>query len=114
MKISPNEFYAMFKNKEELLEKEVRHYIKLDREIHEKSRSASKNAIEELMSLLRYGVNVIKDMNFTYINDLVNHYPGIMRIGVQNMQDYTLELYATIINRGIKEGLSEVMSISRS
>ncbi|MES2766775.1 MAG: TetR/AcrR family transcriptional regulator [Bacteroidota bacterium] len=105
LKISPNAFYSMFRNKEDLLEKAVRHNIKRDREIHEDLRSKSKNAVEELMSLLRHGVNVIKNISPVYINDLVNYYPGIMRIGVQNMQDYTLDLYSTIINRGIKEGL---------
>ncbi len=95
----------MFKNTEDLLEKAVLHSIQRERKIHDNLRSTSKNTVEEIMSILRYGVNDIKNINPVYINDILNYYPVNMRMGAQNMQDYTLDLYASIINRGIKEGL---------
>jgi AcrR family transcriptional regulator len=103
--ISPNEFYSMFRNKDDILEQALRYNMEHEKEINQQLREKAKNSIDELMSILKYGIDIIKDINPLYVTDLINYYPSLMRIGAQHMQDYTLNLYASILNEGIKQGL---------
>ncbi|HYF03533.1 MAG TPA: TetR/AcrR family transcriptional regulator [Patescibacteria group bacterium] len=102
--ISPNAFYSFFKNKEDLLEQAVRLNIERDRIAIEQLRAKAKNSVEELMMLLKRGVQEFQKISPVYISDVMNYYPMVNRIGLQNLQEFTLNMYTEILNRGVRDG----------
>lgn len=103
--VTPNEFYSMFKSKDEVLNEAVEYNQTRQEKIYASLRNKAKNAVEEIMSVLKHGADVMKKVNPIFVTDIMNYYPQIMERGAEYSQDYTLNLYSDIINRGIKEKL---------
>jgi AcrR family transcriptional regulator len=103
--ITPNAFFATYRNKDEFLLEAIRHDRAQQEVMHRKFHETSANAVQEIMSVLKFGADTIRRIQTVFITDVMNYYPQLMKEGDEYSQNYTAKLYSSIIKRGIREGL---------
>jgi len=103
--ISKKTLYNYFCDKAELVKKVVREYnckndIRFDEVINQKL-----NAIDKLLEVSRYLIEMLKEINPVIMYDLRKYYPELMKELVDDRRDHIFENIKSNIEKGISEGL---------
>ncbi|HNW99387.1 MAG TPA: TetR/AcrR family transcriptional regulator [Bacteroidales bacterium] len=103
--ISKKTLYQYFKDKDDLVQKVVSHYMNMLMEGLNKLEDNTNNAIENLLQMSRYLTQMLKQANTSVTFDLQKYYPEIWSKTIMNRMELVYELTKSNMLQGIKEGL---------
>lgn len=101
--IRQSTFHELFSSREDM----VRQVTLFDIEQQEREQkvllSKAANPVEEIMLLLKDGIERIKEVNPVYIKDM-QKYPKSWQLSMQHISDNNQHVNAEILNRGVMQG----------
>lgn len=103
--ISKKTLYRFVKDKEELISKVIAGTFKENSEKIESMLDPSFNAIEEVLSVVRFFTEMHKSHSSNMIFDLQKFYPEIYSVFRKNRNDKLNSFFESNIEKGINEGL---------
>lgn len=105
LSISKKTVYKYYSDKPELVKAIIDMKVQMDQAVCTNSTQQSENAIEEMISISKFIIANIGNINPTVFYDLQKHYPEAWKIIEEHKWGYVLNEITTNIERGIKEGL---------
>lgn len=102
--VSKKTLYALFKDKDELVLESVRYMLAHNQCETDAAFTHSKNAIEQIMSILVIMERMVRGMNLVCYLDLQRHYPQAYRYLQQHKQSYLFNCISNNLRQGIEEG----------
>ena len=105
MAISKKTIYLSFRNKKELVKAVADQYFKKEMDISEDIIKQSSDAIDELVRIVTWSVNVIQTLAPNLLFEIKKYYPESWEVFNQFQQGYIFEKVRNNLMRGIQEGL---------
>lgn len=102
--ISKKTLYALFEDKDELVLESVRFMLAQNQCETEKVFAESKNAIEQIISILVIMERMVRGMNLVCYVDLQRHYPEAYKYLQKHKETYLFECISNNLKQGIEEG----------
>lgn len=104
MGISKKTIYQFVSNKAELVKLTVDDYLEEEKRQMDAILSGTGNSVEEMIEMVAYFLNVVREFNAASLYDLQKHYPETWQILNEYRFQYIRELLVQNINTGIKQG----------
>jgi len=105
MGISKKTLYRFVKDKEELAGKVIKYNLKLNGKKIEKILSPSMNAIEEVLAIVQFFIEIHKSHSPTMIFDLQKFYPEVFKVFQKEKKEKLNAFYDNNFKKGMAEGL---------
>ncbi|MHA6248532.1 TetR/AcrR family transcriptional regulator [Pontibacter sp. CAU 1760] len=102
--IRKSTYQELFRSKNDLVMKVLTLHIQKLKDEQKTMLGGAANPVEEILSLLRYGIDTMHSMNPLFLNDVQQHYPEVWALVLDYLNNYSRHLNAEIINRGILQG----------
>lgn len=103
--VSKKTIYQFFSDKNELVESVVTDMLGYSREICDKNRATSKDAVHELIQAMDFVHQIFSDMHPAMIYDLERFHPRAFRLFLDYRNKYLYEIILSNLKRGIEEEL---------
>jgi AcrR family transcriptional regulator len=103
--MSKKTIYQFVENKAELVKRTMQYYLAEEQKQLEEILKTSKNSVDELIQMLSYFVNQVRDFNPSAFNDLQKYYPETWDIYNEYRFHFMLGMITRNMEAGIKEGL---------
>ena len=103
--VSKKTIYEKFKDKDELVLESVKYMLLDNQEKTEEAYKNSKNAIEQLISILQLMENMIRGLNMVCYIDMQKFYPKAFQYLQEHKKSFLSKCIVENLNQGIKENL---------
>jgi len=103
--VSKKTLYQFFSDKNELVESVVMNILGYSREICDKNRETSKDAVHELMQAMDFVHQIFSDMHPAMVYDLERFHPRAFGLFLEYRNKYLYEVIRSNLSRGIEEEL---------
>jgi len=104
MGMSKKTIYQFVSNKAELVKLTVEDYLEEEKRELNLILTGTGNSVEEMIKMVAYFLNVVRDFNATSLYDLQKHYPETWQILNEYRFQYMRERLIENINTGIQQG----------
>lgn len=104
LNISQATFKEIFTNINDLVNQVILFDIAQQKAAHQQLLAKSPNAVEDVMLLLKYGINQVKKTNPVLYQQLQEYYPKAWQIAQDHLNSYSYPQIHGIINKGILDG----------
>lgn len=101
--IRQSTFHELFSSRENMVKQVILYEIEVNNRRQAEMLAKATNPVDEIMFLLRDGIEAIRQVNPVYIADL-QKYPEAWQMSLQNVADNNQHVNAEILNRGILQG----------
>ncbi|MCC9165432.1 TetR/AcrR family transcriptional regulator [Pontibacter harenae] len=101
LNMSASTYNELFKDRLDMVKQVVEHEVKLNEEEHRVNLAKANSPVEEIMYLLKDGIERTQKINFKYYIDLQQHYPEAWQLKLDHLDSYSYHQISEIINRGI-------------
>lgn len=105
LNIGPAAYHELFAGKADMVKRVAQFDIERQKKEHALFLSHARNPIEEIMLLLEYGINNIKQTNPLYIINLQQYYPEVWQLALNHFNTYSHHQISGIINKGILQNM---------
>jgi AcrR family transcriptional regulator len=105
MGISKKTLYQHVNNKTDLIERIIHQHIHEEKECLSKIPAEAKDAIEQVLMIARYVVQILRSMKPTTMFDLKKYYRECWNMMEEFQQEYMYEMIHANLEQGVKEGL---------
>ena len=102
--ISKKTIYQSVDNKAELVEKVIQNYLEEEGTDLDTIYSKSGNAVEEIIAIIDYFINRMREFNSTAVYDMKKHYPAAWELYNRYRFDSALRRVTENLQRGVSEG----------
>lgn len=102
--IQESQYKKLFTSRADMVLKVVRHDLHEQELRDEEMLRQAANSVEEVMVLLKKGIEDLKTLHPTYISDLQQYYPEVWEMCLEHLSSYNYYLNLNIINKGILQG----------
>lgn len=103
--VSKKTIYKYFEDKNDLVKSTIEMKVEMDKAACINCSQQSENAIEDLISVSKFVLEHIGNVNPTVFFDLQKHYKEAWKILEDHKWQFVLSMIKTNIERGIKEGI---------
>lgn len=104
MGMSKKTIYQYVSNKAELIKLTVDDYLDEEKRQMDQILSGTGNSVEEMVEMVAYFLNVVREFNAASLYDLKKHYPETWQMLNEYRFQYIRELLIQNIETGIKQG----------
>ncbi|MCC9135727.1 TetR/AcrR family transcriptional regulator [Pontibacter silvestris] len=101
LQISPSTYREMFSDKTDLVKKVLLYDLEEQKREHAELLATAQNPVEEIMLLLKDGLETLKNINPLFYVDMQRHYPEVWQIASEHFSTYSYHELSNVINRGI-------------
>lgn len=105
MGVSKKTLYELFKDKDELVLESVKHMICENQCQTEDAFKQAKNAVEEIIFILRIMEKMVRGLNLVCYIDMQRHYPAAYQYLNAHKNSYLYQCISDNLKRGKEEGL---------
>lgn len=102
--MSKKTIYQFVENKAELVKLTMQYYLEEERTQLEAILKTSKNSVDEMIQMVAYFYNQVRDFNPSALNDLQKYYPETWAIYNEYRFDFMLGMITRNLEDGIKQG----------
>lgn len=102
--VSKKTLYELFKDKDELVLECVMYMLHNNQRETEEAFKNSKNAIEQIISILKIMEKMVRGLNLVCYIDMQRHYPASYKYLQKHKQEYLYECISSNLKQGITEG----------
>lgn len=102
--ISKKTIYQSVDNKAELVEKVIQNYLEEEGTDLDAIYSRSGNAVEEIIAIIDYFINRMREFNSTAVYDMKKHYPEAWNLYNSYRFNSALKRVTENLQRGVNEG----------
>ncbi|MBL7778495.1 MAG: TetR/AcrR family transcriptional regulator [Chitinophagales bacterium] len=103
--MSKKTIYQFVGNKAELVNKVLNEYLSEERKQVETILSKSANAVDGMINMVEYLLNVLHDFNPASLNDLQKYYPEAWKIYDEYRYQYVVTRIRENLDTGVKQGV---------
>lgn len=103
--ISKKTIYRFVENKAELVKLTMQNYLDMERQQLEAILKTSKNSVDEMIQMVSYFFNQVREFNPSAINDLEKYYPETWEIYNEYRFDFILGMITKNLESGVQQGL---------
>lgn len=103
--MSKKTIYQFVGNKAELVNKVLNEYLSEERKQVETILSKSANAVDGMINMVEYLLNVLHDFNPASLNDLQKYYPEAWKIYDEYRYQYVVTRIRENLDNGVKQGV---------
>lgn len=103
--MSKKTIYQFVSNKAELVNKVLNEYLSEERKQVDTILSKSSNAVDGMINMVEYLLNVLHDFNPASLNDLQKYYPEAWKIYDEYRYQYVVTRIRENLDNGVKQGV---------
>jgi AcrR family transcriptional regulator len=103
--MSKKTIYQFVENKAELVKSTMQYYLEEERTQLEAILKTSKNSVDEMIQMVAYFFNQVREFNPSALNDLQKYYPETWAIYNEYRFDFMMGMITRNMQDGIKQGL---------
>jgi TetR/AcrR family transcriptional regulator, cholesterol catabolism regulator len=104
MGMSKKTIYQFVENKAELINLTMKDFLEEERRLMEVILKKSGNSVEEMISMMEYWLQVVREFNAKTLNEVQKYYPETWKMYNEYRFNFMLGLIKNNLENGVKEG----------
>lgn len=104
MGMSKKTIYQFVENKSDLIKVTMQDFLDEEQKHMEVIMKKSENSIDELISMIEYFLQLVREFNATTLNEVQKYYPETWRVYNEYRFNFMLGLIRGNLDKGLKEG----------
>ncbi|WP_242921863.1 TetR/AcrR family transcriptional regulator [Pontibacter liquoris] len=103
--IRPSTYHELFPSKAAMVKRVAQYDMEQQKQEHARFLATAKSPVEEIMLLLKDGIENIQKTNPLYVIDMQQHYPEVWQLALEHFNTYSYHEVLNVLNKGIMQNL---------
>ena len=104
MGMSKKTIYQFVENKGDLIKLTMQDFLEEERNLMDVILKNSNNSVDEMITMIEYWLQVVREFNATTLNEVQKYYPETWKMYNEYRFNFMLGLIQANLKRGVKEG----------